>query len=224
MAGDVTPYTDLITSEHFSKPKFMQMVAASLQPIADMLALYQQMPILYDIDSAVGTQLDVLGQWIGITRLLDNPLAGVYFAFDTANVGWDQGVWQGEFDPSSGLVSLPDDFYRILLKVRIINNHWDGSKPQAYLIASTVFAQIGYTFFMEDKSDMTMNLGLVGSGPPTPIAQGLLASGKFNIKPAGVHIAAYLSQSVPGPIFAFDLDTPNFAGFDTGGWATVVQN
>ena len=224
MAGDVTPYTDLITSEHSDKPNYMQMVAKTLQPHADLLALYQQTPTLYDIDSAVGAQLDTLGQWIGVTRTLTTPLTGVYFAFDTAGVGFDQGVWQGAYDPSSGLVSLPDDFYRVLLKVRIINNHWNGSKSQAYSIGSTVFSQLGYTFFMEDKADLTMNLGLIGSGPPTPIAKGLLTSGKFNIKPAGVHIAAYLTQTVAGPLFAFDMNTSNFAGFDNGGWAAVTQN
>ena len=79
-------------------------------------------------------------------------------------------------------------------------------------------------FFIEDKADLTMNLGLIGSGPPTPIAKGLLTSGKFNIKPAGVHIAAYLTQTIAGPLFAFDMNTSNFAGFDNGGWAAVTQN
>ena len=118
MTADVTQYLALVSSEHSDKPNFNAMLAASVQPSADLAALYTTIPQLYDVDLAVGTQLDTIGQWVGITRALTTPLSGVYFAFDTANVGFDQGVWQGPYDPTTGLTSLPDDMYRLVLKVR----------------------------------------------------------------------------------------------------------
>jgi hypothetical protein len=223
-AGFQNRYTDLITSEHIDKPNFNALVAATCQPNVDLIALYSTISALYDVDTAVGEQLDVVGQWVGVSRDLNEPLTGVYFSLDTVGAGLDQGIWQGPFDSSTGLVSLPDEYYRILIKVRILNNHWNGSKENANILVNNIFSAIGYTFFIEDPSDLSMRLGLIGSGPPTALATALLLSGKFNIKPAGVHIASYIYQSAPGPIFAFDLNSTLFAGFDSGAWATIITN
>ncbi len=224
MAGDVSKYTNLITSQHADKPNFVSVVSAACQPLADLSDIYSRIPQLYDVDVAVGQQLDVVGQWVGVSRNLSAPLTGVYFAFDTAGVGFDQGVWLGPYDPVSGLVSLPDDFYRVVIKAKILNNHWNGSKADAYTLANAIFSVLGFSTFIEDHSDLTINIGLVGAGSPSAIVQALLTSGKFDVKPATIHIANYIYQSAPGPIFAFDLNSSLFAGFDTGSWATVIPN
>ena len=224
MTGTVTPYITNITSEHIDKPNYVAMVSASCQPSADLVAMYQAIPLLYDVDIAVSEQLDTVGQWVGISRNLDIPLTGVYFSFDTANVGFDQGVWMGPYDPVTGRTSLPDDYYRLLIKVKILNTHWNGSKADAYALVNAIFSVLGYTFFIEDPCNLTINLGLLGSGPPAGITQALLTSGKFNIKPATIHIANYIYQTVTGPIFAFDINNTSFSGFDIGGWANIIPN
>lgn len=224
MPGTTIPYISNITSEHVDKPNYVAMVTASCQPSADLVTLYQAIPLLFDVDVAVGEQLDVVGQWVGVSRNLDTPLTGVYFAFDTADVGFDQGVWMGPHDPVSGLTSLPDDYYRVLIKVRILNNHWNGSKPDAYVLVNAIFSVLGYTFFIEDPCNLTVNLGLIGTGPPSGIVQALLTSGKFNIKPATIRIANYIYQTTTGPLFAFDINNAHFSGFDIGGWANIIPN
>lgn len=223
MAGDTSVYTDLITSEHADKPNYTEMVGQTVQPFADLTALLGATPDWFDLDTAIGAQLDVDGQWVGISRNLATPLTGVYFAFDTASLGFDQGIWQGPYDPSTGLEALPDDFYRLLLRVKILNNVWDGGKDTLNAFVQEIFNALGYNFFLEDKADLTINLGLVGSGPPNPIAIALLTQGYLDIKPVGVRIAAYLYQQQAGPLFAFDLNTTSFAGFDQGGWAAVMN-
>jgi hypothetical protein len=224
MSGDVTPYISLVSSEHADKSNYMAMIAVSCQPSADVTALYKTIPVLFDVDLAVGQQLDVIGQWVGVSRQLTTALVGVYFAFDTTNVGFDQGVWQGPTDPSTGLVTLPDTYYRILIKVRILNNQWDGSKPMAYTLMNAIFGPLGYSIYIEDNANLTMNLGLVTAGPQSAIALALLTSGKFNIKPATIRIAYYINQSVAGPIFGFDINNSLIAGFDTGGWGSLTAN
>lgn len=224
MSGNITPFTDNITSEHADKPNFVAMVGQTCQPSADLIELYNQIPLLYDVDVAVGTQLDVDGQWVGVSRYLNTPLTGVYFSFDILGVGFDEGVWLGPFDPITGLTRLPDDIYRILIKVKILNNHWNGSKNDAYTIFNTIFAQLGYSFFIEDYSDLSFNQGLIGPSYPVALVIALLTSGKLNVKPAGIRIRNYIYQSVPGPIFAFDINNSSFAGFDTGGWAIIIPN
>lgn len=219
---DPNIYVRLITAEHADKPNFTGMIFQSCKPFAEINNLIQNFPNWYDIDLAVGKQLDTDGEWIGLTRYLDSPITGVYFSFDQSLTGFNKGVWKGPFDPTSGLVALPDEFYRALLKVKILNNHWDGSIIKAYEIASSIFLGLGFTLFIIDHANLTMAIGLVGQGPPDNLTLGLLTGGKFNIKPAGIKITNYQVQSVPGPLFGFDISNNVFAGFDLSGWATLL--
>src|ERR1700761_2587677 len=118
MAFDVSKYLDLVTSEHADKPNFNAMIAVLTQPFVDMQNLMASMPGLFDLDTAIGAQLDRVGLWVGISRVLKIPLQGVYFSFDTEGLGWDQGTWKGPFDPADQLVSLGDEPYRRLLRAK----------------------------------------------------------------------------------------------------------
>lgn len=217
----LTDYTSLITSEYQSSPKFMAMVSLLGQWAVDRRNLLASIPGLYDIDTAVGQQLDRIGQWVGISRNLSLPLTGVYFSFDTAGLGFDQGTWLGPFDPTTGLVSLPDAQYRILLYATIAANNWDGTVPGSYNAWNTIFAPLGYSILIADSQDMTMSVVLVGPAPDA-VTLALFTGGYLNLRPAGVGITNYYLPSVPGaPVFGFDVENSAIAGFDTGGWATA---
>ena len=215
-------YTDLITSEHADKPLFTSMVETSVKPFLEVINLELQYSMLYDVDFAVGEQLDVVGQWVGVTRDLNTPLQ-VYFSFNIEGLGFNQGLWKGKFDPSTGITNLDDFYYRLLIKSRILNNVWDDSIERAYELANIVFSQYNLVLFIEDYADLTISIGLAGTGIIDSVIFALLTQGYFRIKPAGVRIRNYFTGSAPGPMFAFDLnDGVNFAGFDTGIWAKVT--
>lgn len=221
MAGDITPYTSLITSEHAERPKFMAVIAALLQPLADIKATIESIPSLFDLDVAVGVQLDTVGEWIGQSRYLSVPLTDVYFSLDTTGLGFDEGTWLGPFDPVTGLVALPDDAYRTLLRAKIANNQWDGTIPGAYRFLAAVFP--GNTVFIQDNQDMSMYVGVVGPVPLDAVAYALLTGGYLDVKPSGVRIAGYVSPSVPAtPIFGFDVDNSIISGFDIGSFANIT--
>jgi hypothetical protein len=186
MSGNILPYTNLITSEHADKPNFMDMVAAICQPFADTVQVLQNTIPLFDLDSAVGDQLDKVGQWIGPTRNIDVAIAGVYFAFDTVGLGFDQGVWLGPYDSATGITVLPDDHYRVLLKAQVLNNRWDGTLQSAYTIGNLELSIFGHTLQIIDNQNMTMNLHILGSGVVDALTLALLNNGYFNIRPMGV--------------------------------------
>jgi len=219
----INDYTNLITAEHSDKQKFYATVSLSCQPPVDLINFLSSVTSLYDIDTAIGTQLDVVGQWIGKARQLAIALTGVYFTLDTGP-GLDSGILQGPFDPSTGLTALPDNYYRLLLKAKILNNQWDGSKPTAYYLSDLLFGPFGYNLFIQDNSDMSMVLGLIGAGTPPTIIAAMFTSGMLNLKPAAVKIAGYAYQAVTGPLFALDMNNTNFAGLDTGYLATYIFN
>lgn len=224
VAGDnahvvsLSDYTGLITSEHADKPNYMAVVAALMQGSVDQQRQQTKMLADFDLDTAIGAQLDAVGAWVGISRYLIVPLTGVYFTWDdTAFTGWDSGVWQGDFDPATGLASLPDDEYRRLIRAKIAANNWDGLLVSATAIWNQVFNG-SQTIIVQDNQDMSMTIGFVGQ-PLTAVQQALLTGGYFPLKPEGVRIKFYAIPVNTGPLFAWDTNSSTLQGWETGSWA-----
>ena len=128
----------LITSSHNQMPRYMETVALSVKLYAELVALARGLIGLFDLDTAVGQQLDFTGQWIGLTRFVD-ILLDVWFSFDIEGLGFDQGKWQTPYEALTQAVELGDDTYRQLLKARVVANHWDGTIPHAEYVWDTLF-------------------------------------------------------------------------------------
>lgn len=220
--GNVQPYVDLITQEHIGQPNFIAALTELLQPLTDNLETLRGMPVSFDLDGAVGAQLDVIGEWVGVSRRLTVPLANVYFSLGVAGLGFGEGVWKGPFDPSSGLISLPDAMYRTLIRSVILANQWDGTIPGAYEIWDALFAGTGLNVFIIDNQDMSMYLGVVGAELDA-VTQALLTGGYLDLKPEGVRIAGYYVSTAPAaPVFGFGADNATIGGFGHGSWAKIL--
>ena len=218
MSASITKYTDLVTSEFQSSPNYLSMVGVTCQPFGDVGMVYGAMPGLFDLDIAVGQQLDYIGQWVGISRELTEPIPGVYFSLDTVGLGFDEGVWLGPYDPASGLVSLPDDYYRVVLAARIVNNAWKADIPSAYQLLNNVFSPLGYQLLIVDNGDLSMDLLLSGTTAGiTPLATALLTGGFFDVRPIGVEISYGYGVA---PLFGLDTENSLISGFDVGSWTT----
>lgn len=219
--GSVAPYLALITSEHNQQPDYMDMLSASMQPLADLSVLFLGLPGLFDLDVAVGAQLDAAGEWAGAPRQVTTPLTGVYFSWGDVLLGWGLGTWKGPFDPITGLTSLPDDAYRTLIRARIANNQWDGTIPGAYDIWNTLFAGTGFGILIQDLGGMHMLYALTGPVPDA-LTLALFSGGYLNIKPAGVRIDAFLTSPEPNvPYFGWGVQNANIAGWGVGHWPIV---
>lgn len=252
MSADITPYTGLITSNHAVRPKFVATVAASVQPLADSGALLASIPAAFDLDNAVGAQLDVIGQWVGISRNLPTPLTGVYFSLDTTGLGLDQGIIFGPGDSLSGLTAVPDDHYRIMLAAKIASNYWDGTIPGAYAVLAVALASAAFRLMIQDNGDMTLTYmvmalsaddaaylvtldgaaftmdgaGITVGAPLTsaidPLTIQLITGGYLDLRPVGVQIYAYVYQTAPGPFFGLDCENSTISGLDVGALGTFT--
>lgn len=221
---DITKYQTLITSEHADKPNYMALVSAVAQCFVDIQNLIASMPGLFDLDIAVGQQLDVVGQWVGISRQLEVPLIGIYFSLDTANLGFDQGTWKGPFDPTTGLVSLPDDAYRTLIRAKIAANNWDGTAEGALAAYQKLFPGGSPEIVVFDHVDMTMSLAIIGPLPDA-VTLALFTNGLLNLRPSGVDINGYFIPSITStPFFGFDCENAVVSGFDVGCWPTDISS
>ncbi|WP_431206725.1 DUF2612 domain-containing protein [Burkholderia cepacia] len=219
--ADLTEYTALITSEHSDMLRFMATVSALVQPLVDQMNVLQGMPSRFDLDVAVGDQLDTIGVWVGVSRKIRTPLTGVYFSFDIAGLGFDQGTWKGPFDPDTGLTVLDDDTYRLVIRAKIGANHWDGTLEQSAAILNSIFDADTHVF-IEDHQDMSMTISIAGKVPPATFLA-LLSGGYIPLKPEGVRVNYTVVTTVDGsPLFGFDMSNQLVAGFDVGAWSRPV--
>lgn len=219
----MSKYVDLITSYHASKPLFVQHVDLSTRPLVDAASTMAGMTAAFDIDTAVGVQLDIIGEWVGRSRVVSEPITGVYFSFDTDGLGFEQGVWQGPYDPDSGFTKLSDEVYRVILKAKIAINNWDGTNDSLPDILNTALAGSGLSMQIIDNQDMTISVIVFPETDIADVSRELLAAirqGYLTVKAAGVLAGSIITPSTGTQMFGFDLDNEYFAGFDTGAWET----
>lgn len=218
---DITTYLSRVTQEHADKPNFIKFITALLQPFIDAQGLFVDLITTFDIDTAVGVQLDAVGQWVGRSRDIITPFSGIYFSFDTLGLGFDEGSWQGQFNPTTGITKLDDETYRQLLKAKVIMNHWDGTIEMAALALAELFGPfVGTLISIQDNQDMTMTVALGGQSPPG-ILLSLLQGGYVPIKPEGVLINYGVTSVNQTALFGFDTENLSIKGFDEGAWSGV---
>jgi hypothetical protein len=180
-------YLNLFTSQYkVSSKKFLLWAQRCWQPIDDLTNCLSFIGNNYDLDFAVGVQLDAVGQLIGQNR----------------TVG---------FQPSDSGVSptLDDDTYRLLLKARIAQNTWDGKTVSLYSIWQRLFP--GGKIVINDNQNMTATIIIAGSF--TSIIQDLIQNGYIVPRPETVEYT-YVTGDLP--IFGADRDDAYIAGADKG--------
>ena len=215
--GDVQPYIRLVTSEHIDKPLFISMLEAVFQPFADLQVVLESIPALYDLDTAVGSQEDTVGQWIGVSRNIAVPLTGVFFSWNVTGLGWGEGSWTPNLEATE-LVVLSDSQFRTLLYATAAANQWDGTIPGAYEIWNALFAGTGVGILIQDYGNMHMALALTGPVPDA-VTLALFINGYLNLKPAGVRIDSYYTPFLPDvPYFGWGVENPNISGWSVGYW------
>ncbi|MFV0843582.1 DUF2612 domain-containing protein [Klebsiella quasipneumoniae] len=155
-------YTDRITNYHAGKPKFFTHVDLSTRPLSDVSDAMTRLIPDFDIDTAIGVQLDVVGEWVGRSRRVATPITGIYFSWDTERVGWDQGVWQGPYDPNDGFIDLSDEIYRLMLKVKVAINNWDGQNDSLPPILDAALYESGIRMAIVDNQDMSISIWILG--------------------------------------------------------------
>lgn len=143
--GKITPW-----QRKDEKAKFLATVSANIQPYVDSQSLASTIPYYFDIDYAIGAQLDVVGVWIGRSRFVKVPIPNAFFSWGVPGLGWGQGYWKGPYDGGDGLTRLPDDIYRRLLYAKRVSNVWDGTEIGAEEIVRTFFIDPATLVFVDD--------------------------------------------------------------------------
>lgn len=217
----VQDYLDLITSAWQNKPNFTAMISQLVAVPVQIQNLLASMVPIFDLSlPPVGNQLDIIGQWVGVSRNVPVPIMGVFFSWDGTDptVGWDQGSWQPYNAPVS-ITQLPDDAYLTLIRAKIAANGWDGTTNGAYAIWDRVFPQ--FTILIQDNQNMSYALAIIG-GVVDSLTIALLVGGYIPLRPEGVEITEYFVSSDTNPAFAWDLETTDLQGWNEGSWLREI--
>lgn len=132
----IDSYIASITSEHIDKPNFIAWLSSSLNIVDGVYNLISNMDNDFDIDNAIGIQLDMLGTIIGRNRTLN-------------------------FQPLNGSDPILDDTdYKLVLRAKIAMNNWQGTIPQMYEIWDNIFDDIHLQ--IEDNQNMSFIAYIIG--------------------------------------------------------------
>lgn len=165
MAGLIDNYTDLITSQHQNKPKFMATVGALLKHSEDIFNLAIYIDDEMDVDNAVGVQEDILGEIVQASRTLN-------------------------FQPDKNLSPILDNTsYRNLLKAKIAQNMWDGGIEDLKERWRNLF---GKGIIIQDNQDMTIDVVVVGF--EDELTKQMILNGLIVPKPQSVGVNFYFAD------------------------------
>ena len=209
-------YLDLIPNWNREKPKFSATVKTLAEPLSQGQEFALGLSADFDLDTAIGAQLDIVGEWVGRSRYVTVPINDVWFSFDVEGVGFDQGTWKGPYDLDAAMTRLDDDHYRILLRAKIAANQWDGTLPGAKAVLDPVLGTESH-IFIQDNMDMSMNIGVSGR-IPSAVTLALLAGGYIPLKPSGVRVNYLVVSEDETAMFGFDVQNELIDGFDQGSW------
>ena len=151
-------YLSLVTSEHRNSPKFIAFLTVLLKKFQDISQCLTAMDTAFDVDNAVGPQLDLVGAIVGANR----------------TVG---------FQPTGGVSPVLDDAtYRILIKAQAAQNTWNGKIDSLQPIWETLFP--GGEIVIGDLQNMSAVIFITGTF--TSIELDLIRNGYIVPRPEGV--------------------------------------
>jgi hypothetical protein len=154
----VQTYLNLIPSPNNQQPKFTAWAQAATQIFVDQQVCVNELINAFNINTAIGAQLDIIGELVGVSRQLN-------------------------FIPIGYSPILTDTLYQTILYAQILKNQWDGTISKVYSFWSQYLPN--YPIAIIDNQDMTMTVWIAGM---SGFQQQITAAGYYVPKPAGVGI------------------------------------
>jgi hypothetical protein len=157
-------YQDLLIMQYHDKPKAREVVKANIEEELCNL-LEQKVKDAFDVDTAIGVQLDIIGKWVGIERIFkgqkyDNQ---AWFSLPRYNQKTNSFMHgfstYATFEEEGGYLTydfilgtknkLNDNDFRMLIKLKIIRNNIPHSPKPIDDAMYKLFADTLYTVWNE---------------------------------------------------------------------------
>lgn len=200
-----------VAAQYTESQKFLAYIRALLASSAELEAIFQKVAEQVDIDLAEGVNLDVIGEIVGISRIIPASVQLAFFGFqDNAaalNFGEEgsQGIgarFYDEGEPYLATSVLNDPEFRLLIRAKIVKNHALGTNEDviaglAYLFGGGMAIQVA----VEDIGGMAIQVAV--GRPLTYLEKVLITNLDVLPRPAGVRISQRVTYSTTS-YFGFD--------------------
>jgi hypothetical protein len=187
-----------VALQYQESPKFLAYLKTLLAAPVELEAVLQKTFLQTDIDQAEGVNLDVLGEIVGISRIVPNSIAVQFFGFQGqpgALIFGEEG-YQGtggrfreDAEPEFATSVLADPDYRLLLKAKILKNHSKGTNEDMLKGLSYLFAQGGMAVQVAVNDWGGMAVQVAVGRQLTYLEKVLITTLDILPRPAGVRIS-----------------------------------
>ena len=189
----VNYYVARIISQYSQGPNAQRLIALmSKQALGD--DILTQILYAFNVDTAVGVQLDVIGQYVGVNRNINPNGNPPYWGFENysnsgntiglrnyAQNSNTTGVWETYHSAGLPNSALNDDQYRLVIQLQIILNSNNGTLASIQDLLNLLLPSF---VVLTDNQDMTLTYAV--SNLYTSLSIDLLK--EFLPKPMGVGI------------------------------------
>ena len=215
-------YRDLLIWQYKGKPKAVATIDLLDAQTQATWKGFADLPTTYDIDTATGVSLDVIGRIVGVSRTLANAVPRSFFGFNGEPDQTDfpnpyaapftlgsrlGGRWYRYGGATSDSALASDDEMRTLIRLKVIKNYQTGNLPQ---LMDALNVLLGGPFANAvDNLNMTVTVFAMSSRV-TPFVQ--FVFDKLDILPraAGVRLIINTDYDVDPTLFATIHRITNF--------------
>lgn len=183
---------DRIYAQYRTKPKAVAWYKITRSLAEELRSVANAVKIMYEIDTAVGEQLDILGRIVVIPRNFIQPVPIIPTQFASASNN------PGDFGDDSDMFSelsidsdaqMSDDLYRIVIKSKIIKNNSDAT-IESILYGMNFLLPNADILRITDGEDMSFTVEFYGN--ITELERYALLNATLVPKPQGVRFGGFL--------------------------------
>ena len=216
----INEYVLLLIKEYWEKPKANAEITLQASTWSEIYTGFKAFDEAFDVDLAVGNQLDIIGKIVGIPRIVPFALEKIRFGFDGDDTArgfadlFDEDIESAPFldlfENEYTDFQLDDNDYRFFIKAKIAKNVVSAYMTSDDRISIQDAIQLSFNglAYVTDNQDMTLTLYV----SPSFDTQRLLLIKALDLlpKPQGVRYKFIIGAG--DGIFGFD-DDPQALGF-----------
>jgi hypothetical protein len=222
----VEQYLKRLIFQYSDKPKALAEITARLESISNTFDLFNSFEVEFDLDSAYGDRLDIIGKIIGINRIVQNAIPKGYF-------GWDDGIAPnpktfGEgamfdlfYDAGYTSTQLNDEQMRMFIRAKIAKNTTAAylSSDERVTLQQTIMFLFESKAYVIDNFDMSLTIYVDEEFDLDNVL--LLDALDLIPKPQGVRYRNYVKTYNNVGTFGFS-ENPNSKTFGMGKFAELL--
>jgi hypothetical protein len=177
---------ETILSQYANSPIIREIVARWADAFRQDANVDDFYNMIWNVETAQGYGLDLLGRIVGVNRVLRIPAQVPYIGWASDAYNWGNGIWYG-LGTATQNYSLTDDAFRRLVLAKAALNICDGSTPAINRALLTLFPNRG-NCYVRDNGGMAMTY--VFGQDLTPVELAIVAQSGVLPKPVGVSVTA----------------------------------